>query len=225
MSRSSWHRPQSDVVGFYPYSPGGKLAKQIQAIVTEETARLGMTAKIVETGGRSIKSQLVSLDLTGCVYKEMCPICASQSSGASHTRSGALYSGTCQICMKDGKVARYWGESGNSAQVRTTQHVEAIGRKEKSNAFHKHLEIFHPENVGDKTAFKFKSEQTFKKSLERQVTEGVKISNDNADILLNSRAEYHQPALHRVMITRQRDEPQWVSGGSLNTVPRTTAGR
>ena len=87
------------------------------------------------------------------------------------------------------------------------------------------MEIFHPENVGDKTAFKFKSEQTFKKSLERQVTEGVKISNDNADILLNSRAEYHQPALHRVMVTRQRDEPPWVSGGSLNTVPRTTAGR
>ena len=86
MSHSSWHRPQSDVVGFYPYSPGGKLAKQIQTIVTEETARLGMTAKIVETGGRSIKSQLVSLDLTGCVYKEMCPICAGQSSGASHTR-------------------------------------------------------------------------------------------------------------------------------------------
>ena len=166
MARSSWHRPKANVVGFYPGSPGGKLAKQIQTIVTEETARLGMTAKIVETGGRTLKSQLVRLDLTGCVYRDICPVCLSETEGASHTRSGVLYSGTCQICLQQGKVSRYWGESGHSAQVRTSQHVDALRRRDKSNAFHKHLEIFHPENTGDVETFKFKSEQTFKKSLE-----------------------------------------------------------
>ena len=106
------------------------------------------------------------------------------------------------LCLQQGKVSRYWGESGHSAQVRTSQHVDAIRRRDKSNAFHKHLEIFHPENTGDVETFKFKSEQTFKKSLQRQVTEGIEIANSTADDLLNCKAEYHQPALHRVRLTR-----------------------
>ena len=68
--------------------------------------------------------------------------------------------------------------------------------------------------------FKFKSEQTFKKSLERQVTEGIEIANSTADNLLNSKAEYHQPALHRVTLTRENEEPRWVRGAALSTVPR-----
>ena len=81
---------------------------------------------------------------------------------------------------------------GHSAQVRTSQHAQAIRRKDKSNALHKHLEIFHPENIGDMDTFKFRSEQTLKKPLERQVAEGIQIAN-SADNLLNSKAEPEEP--------------------------------
>ena len=43
--------------------------------------------------------------------------------------------------------------------------------------------------------------------------EGIEIANSTADNLLNSKAEYHQPALHRVTLTRENEEPQWVTGG------------
>ena len=74
-----------------PATPNGVLAKTIQAIVSEEAARIGLSVRIVEQGGISIKQQLVRLDLTGCFYPD-CYLCESGTTGGSHTRSGAHYS-------------------------------------------------------------------------------------------------------------------------------------
>ena len=71
------------------------------------------------------------------------------------------------------------------------------------NAFAKHLEGFHPERQGDPSVFKFKVEATHKKCLERQVSEGVNISNSKADYLMNSKTEFMQPSVSRVVSTRQ----------------------
>ena len=106
----------------------------------------------------------------------------------------------------------YFGESGFSAIHRTSQHAKDIVAKNSKNALSKHIEIYHQDRVGDPSVFKFKAEQTFKKCLERQVTEGVKIANSSADNILNSKAEFHQPALSRVTVTRNLEEPQWVRG-------------
>ena len=57
LSKTSWYRPAS-AVGFIPATPGAELAAEIQKIVTEETARVGLTAKIFETGGKSLKDLL-----------------------------------------------------------------------------------------------------------------------------------------------------------------------
>ena len=65
--------------------------------------------------------------------------------------------------------------------------------------------MYHPDNVHDSSAFSMKSERIFSKCLERQIAEGVEISKTDADILLNSKSEYHQPAVMRVTTTR---EPQ-----------------
>ena len=71
------------------------------------------------------------------------------------------------------------------------------------NAFAKHLNIFHPEAEGDKEAFNLKILQTFNKPLERKVTEAVLINNSKAHIKMNSKAEFHQPAVARVITTRE----------------------
>ena len=65
-----------------------------------------------------------------------------------------------------------------------------------------HLQIHHPERVGDMSVFQIKVEQTFQKSLERQVFEGTLINNTKSDILLNSKSEFHQPAVTRTTTTR-----------------------
>ena len=171
----------------------------------KHTARVGLTAKAIENGGKSLKDHLVRLDLTGCFYTENgCVLCESGEHGGSHTRSGAHYSGVCVICEEQGKLARYDGETGRNGFYRTTLgHKKDIVKNNDENAFAKHLSKFHPERVGDPTAFRLKVESTHKKCLERQVTEGIFISNSEADHILNSKSEFMQPAVRRVTSTRE----------------------
>ena len=63
MSRTSWYRPHG-AVGFYPPTPGHVLRDRLQTAMSEEAARIGITVKIIETGGRSLSSDLVKLNLT-----------------------------------------------------------------------------------------------------------------------------------------------------------------
>ena len=48
--------------------------------------------------------------------------------------------------------------------------------------------------------------KTFEKPLERQVAEAVFIHNCKADKLLNSKAEWEQPAIERLIVTRELPE-------------------
>ena len=49
-------------------SNGGQFAKVLQGIVTEELGRLGMSGRVVQTSGVSLKSQLVKLDKTVRIF-------------------------------------------------------------------------------------------------------------------------------------------------------------
>ena len=85
-------------------------------------------------------------------------------------------------------MARYDGESGRNGYWRTTIfHKQEIIDNKESNAFAKHLQLHHPDRIGDPSVFKLKVESTFSKPLERQVTEGVAITNSNANLIMNSK--------------------------------------
>ena len=84
-----------------------------------------------------------------------------------------------------------------------TEHITSIKNEDSGNAFAKHLELYHPNNKKDPSVFRMESHRTFKKCLERQVAEGIAISNSAVDVLLNSKAEFHQPAVQRVTMTRE----------------------
>ena len=201
LAPSSWYRPHNTAI-FVPATPGGHFAKVLQGIVTEELGRLGMSGRVVQTSGVSLKSTLVKQDLTNCVYKEdnSCWPCKSGLKGASHTRRGALYSGQCTLCQEAGKTSVYTGECGWNAVYRFGIHERDVRGRVETNAFFKHLEIHHPEHQGDMSVFKFKVLGTFKRSLDRQVMEGTHLERSTADLVLNSRAEYHGSAVPRVTI-------------------------
>ena len=109
MAKYTWYRP-ADTVMFVPGTAGSELKKRVENIVTRKTAELGMTVRVVETGGVKIKDKLVKLDLTGCVFPT-CRACKSGLDGASHTRSGAQYHVTSKVC-KTNIVPSYEGETG-----------------------------------------------------------------------------------------------------------------
>ena len=109
-----------------------------------------------EGAGLSSKKSVARSDLTAedlCPQGD-CPLCLSgDGTGLHHHRSGAVYRGECKLCGV--LVSHYWGESGDSGYCRTLQHLKAIERREETNAFVKHLQMHHPEQEGDKTAFNF----------------------------------------------------------------------
>ena len=167
---------------FVPATPGSELRNSIQNIVTKKTAELGLSLLVRETSGRKIKDSLVRLDLTGCIYPK-CLACKSGLKGASHTRSGAQYYITCKVCRAENKLAEYHGETGSNAVHRLSEHEAAIVNKNTGNAMAKHLAIYHKENEGDLDIFEYSSVATFKKNLERQISEAVSLQYSDLDIV------------------------------------------
>ena len=200
LTKTAWYRPHN-AVGFFPATPRRELATKIKEIVSEETARLGLNVKVVETGGVSLKNKLVKLDLTGCNFPG-CLLCLSGEKGGSHTRRGPVYTGKCKICGEKGLTAEYHGESGFSAYNRFLSHEQSVNMENENNAFTKHLEMFHPERRRDMSVFKIKVVKTFTKCLDRQVLEGTLINNQPVNIWLNSKVEFHQSVVPRVVLKR-----------------------
>ena len=107
---------------------------------------MGLSIKVQEGAGVSLKRSLTTADLKAgepCPQGD-CPLCLTGGGkgGLHHHRSGAVYEGECLLCGD--LVAKYWGESGDSAYCRTLQHQKAISNREEKNAFAKHLMIYHP---------------------------------------------------------------------------------
>ena len=198
MSKTSWYRP-ANTVGFFPATPNAVLAKKFQEILTEELGRLKMYGRIIEESGVSLRRLLVKTDLTGCIFREDgCRLCASELQGGSHTRRGANYSAICTECETNNIKSIYYGETGKSGAYRVQKgHQNDIKNKDIRNALAKHLHNDHPEREGDQTVFKFKVESTDKSCLQRQVREGANLAASEADHILNSLTEYHQPSLQR----------------------------
>ena len=57
MAPYTWYRP-ADTVMFVPGTAGSELKHQVQNIVTRKTAELGMTVRVVETGGCQDQGQV-----------------------------------------------------------------------------------------------------------------------------------------------------------------------
>ena len=218
IKKSAWFRP-SDSVLFCPATPNSELAARQRKVVEEEGRRLGVKVRVVERAGMSMRQQLVRTDLSAhapCPQPD-CYLCITNpgmGGGLKHHRSGALYTGVCKICPEDDFTAIYTGESGYSGYTRTREHHACILSRDQSNAFSKHLAEHHPTRQGDVMAFTFKVLRTFNRPLLRLIWEAVLIHGTEATFIMNSRAEWHQPAIDRVVVTREPPTSQGGAGGA-----------
>ena len=216
MKKAAWFRP-ADTVFFCPITPDSELATRCRKVLEQETMRLGVRAKVVETGGVPLSRQLLRPDLAAgspCDASSCLPcLTGGGKGGLHHHRAGALYRGVCNICREDqgsdeGKLSEYWGESADSIYARGLDHIEAIRTKNVKNAFAKHLRLHHPEQEGNVRAFNITLEKTFRKPAPRLVSEAVCIHTSKAEILMNSKSEWEQPTVERVVATRQPDSQE-----------------
>ena len=63
--KQSWYRP-ADTVLFLPSTPGSELATKARRVVEEECGRLGLTARVVERAGTTMRQIAAETDLGGC---------------------------------------------------------------------------------------------------------------------------------------------------------------
>ena len=132
-----------------------------------------------------------------------CFICKCAIPGASHNKSGSVYNIKCKLCEEKGIDASYEGETGDNLVWRQMLHAESVKGKNLSNGLAKHLQLYHKQNVGDINNFSFKAVKCFNKTIDRLAFEGVQIPNSDADIVMNSKSEFHQPAIPRAHFTRE----------------------
>ena len=158
----------------------------------------------METAGTLLQQKLVRTDLSAnkpCKQQD-CILCirGEGNSSTSHHRGGALYKGSCKLCEKNNLRAEYHGETGYSAYTRTQEHAKEIKKQNSNNAFAKHLAAVHLENKGNLECNRFQVVNTYAKPLECQVAEAVAIYRSNANYIMNSKAEFMQPAMERVIV-------------------------
>jgi hypothetical protein len=183
-------------------TPDGIFKKEVEKICREQGEGGGMWIKVVERGGEKIKHICASNPAgSKACRRESCGICRGEKPGRCSTK-GAGYRCCCLECLKVGVKAYYEGETGGNAHSRFLQHEAAVKKgKVEASAMAKHMAIQHGGMDGK---FSMEVTGTFEKCLPRQGNEGIRViqSEQEADILLNSKTEFHQPPISRVMTTR-----------------------
>ena len=72
-------------------------------------------------------------------------------------------------------------------------------------------------------AFRFTLEEVHRKPLNRLCSESVHIHNNQCEVPMNSKAEWHQPVVARVVVTRELEELE--EQGTRRRAGRGTGGR
>ena len=215
--KTSWYRAGGyTTVIFCTYTPNSVLAKKWREVEARGAATRGWRYRVVELGGRSIRSSLCRFPWgVPCSDPTKCLVCSTGGRGPC-TRPGCTYSIQCLACQESGPDvvpqeeelegerrpgqgtqgvpcrALYHGESGYSAFTRGLEHSAALKNKSKKNALWRHCTLYHNSNP---VQFSMSVASTHTDPLSRKTREGVTIIAGDQDVLLNSKQEFLQGAV------------------------------
>ena len=105
----------------------------------------------------------------------------------------------CKLCKERDIVKTYEGESCRNGYLRGLEHQRDVEKKNEKSAIYKHIVKDHA-NEKEKVEFKMKIVGRFKTAINRQINEGLRIQRKNPKALLNSKAEFHGPAVKRKVL-------------------------
>ena len=175
-------------------TPGSILKKRIEEKIKDEALKV----KLIEFTGPKILD-IVQQKVGGgnnerC--EQECFICNGEKGGKCRRR-GVCYEIWCRTCAAQGIKSAYIGETGNCANERGAAHWKEYQSKNpetrKKSVLRRHVEDVH-EGREEGIEFDMKVTDVFKyDATGRQVMEGAKIRESNADHVMNSMLEFHQP--------------------------------
>ena len=191
---------------FCPCTPNSELLHRWRKVadnIKQQTNDM-IRPKIIEQGGTSLKSILCKSapKETNCNDTD-CLVCSCDSNKGLEcrktSRGGIGYEIQCMECDANGKTSLYHGETSRTLYTRIKEHIRQ-SREIENKPLLKHNSIHHP---GKRINFEIRKTGSFKDTLSRQVNEGVRINNSNSDpgFLMNSKAEFHQGQVPRVVVT------------------------
>ena len=173
----------------------GSLTRDARDVCAKFEQVSGMRVSVVERAGQAIKHLAKSepLKRKGC-GREKCFPC--RTGGGNCEKNGVAYRVRCETCRRAGKMTEYEGESGYNGFTRGCEHEDAVRLGDQNNALYKHCVL---EHGGAKAEFSMRALASYQSCLVRQVNEAVRIGGSKAECIMNSKAEFHQAPLVRVV--------------------------
>ena len=170
----------------------------MRAVCNDFEKVTGWRVPVVERAGRAMRSMAKAepLKKKGC-RREDCFPCSS--GGGNCERNGVGYKICCERCLRAGRCSEYDGESGSNGYSRGKEQAGGLRLEEEENPLWKHCMV---EHEGEKVEFSMKVLESFHSAMARQVNEGVRIKRSKADCLMNSKSEFHQHPVVRVVPMR-----------------------
>ena len=106
---------------------------------------------------------------------------------------------TCMKCEQVGTTAVYWGETARTGYERGQEHIAGMESRYEKNALWKHSYLYHEGKLG---AGEIKMEiiEGHRSPLNRQIHEGVELYTNAASIIMNSKSEWGNSKIPRIVI-------------------------
>ena len=187
---------------FVPATPNSELVNLLKEVAEEEAVR-GLRFKVMERGGRMVKNIMQKSNPTatpGCTDAN-CLACKDGRGQGGPCRKGNIqYEVACHLCPDEDR-GMYLGETSRNLFTRGEEHLRNYEKGSEESFMRRHQEEEHPGQPADYHA---KVTGTFRDCLTRQVSEGVHIRRCRGQVL-NSKSEWHQPALWRVRSEVERE--------------------
>ena len=213
MKITNWHKSQANQVSapLIVDPTAGNTTSEMREVCRKFEAVTGMRVAVLERAGDSVKhiAKAEPLRIQSCGRNECFPC---QSGGGKCEKNGTGYRIVCLTCQAAGKVSEYEGETGRNGYTRGAEHLSALRLEDEENALWKHCQIAHD---GTQAEFSMKVLKVHRTPMVRQINEAVRIIISKAECLLNSKSEWHQAPLVRVIPVSGLQEDQGAGRGSL----------
>ena len=189
------------------------MTRDMKAVCKNFEKVTGWRIPVVERAGKAMRSMAKAepLKKKGCQRTDCFPC---TTGGGNCERNGSGYRISCESCLMAGKCTEYEGETGNNGYTRGKEQADGLRLKNEENALWKHCMV---EHESQHVNFSMKVLESFQSSMARQVNEGVRIKRSKADCLMNSKSEFHQHPVVRVVPMRgiqlEQGEEQGGGGG------------
>ena len=193
----------------------GVLSQKVRNVCNDYETATGMKVTLKLRAGASLKSDAKSEPLREKECgRESCFCCGSGNPGGCEKNSSA-YKISCNGCEFVGRITEYEGETGRNPYSRGLEHMADLKNKKEESPLWKHCVLEHEGVIQE---FQMRALGGFRSCLARQTNEAVRILNSKAQIVMNSKSEFHQAPIVRVSIGRglelEQGEEGWNQGSN-----------